>query len=148
MDVMQEGVLTAQNAAVTGTTTGRGLARQIGRSLQKVENRWRELGRLPREDTAPAAEWLLDNGWLARREGALAREELGRAKALRRCRKGLYLQAVAAKFLDLSPRLDPGDLTLFLDGVQRIRPLTEAEIESNRASAQGYLRTAEHYRSC
>ena len=29
-----------------------------------------------------------------------------------------------------------------------VRPLTEAEIESNRASAQGYLRTAEHYRSC
>ena len=139
MELMQAGVLTAQKAAITGTATGRGLARQIGRSLQKVEDRWRALGRLPREEAAPAAEWLLDNGWLARREGTFAREELGRAKALRQCRKGLYLQALSAAFLDLSPRLDPGDLTLFLDGVQRTRPLTEAELALLPSALRGEL---------
>lgn len=128
MDLMQAGALVAQSVNITGTTTGKGLARQIGRSLQIIEGKWRQLDQLPRENTSPAVEWLLDNAYLARREGAAAQEELRRSKGLYRCRKGPYLQQVAASFADQSPRMDPGDLELYLDGVQHTRPLSERDL--------------------
>ena len=40
----------------------------------------------------------------------------------------------------------PDGVMLLVSPAKVVRPLTEAEIESNRASAQGYLHAAEQYR--
>ena len=46
-------------------------------------------------------------------------------------------------------KMDAPDGSMILGSPAKVvRPLTEAEIESNRASAQGYLHVAEQHRKC
>jgi len=110
-----------------GNSSGRGAAKRVRRALEGVERARRRLSAAGTADT-PAQEWLLDNGWLARREGMQAVHELKRGRRLRRWKGGLYVEAVARTALERCPRCSPDELERFLSQVQEERPMTEAEL--------------------
>ena len=75
----------------------------------------------------PAAEWLLDNWYLARREGtesAAAFRHGGTLPMVNVGKKELRVQAVSAA----CPDLDGPRLKAWLDGVQAVTPLSEKEL--------------------
>ena len=84
--------------------------------------------RRQRAETDGAARWLLDNRYLAEREGLAALAELSNARHLRALKDGTVLQHCCD---DLIEACD-GDLTAdaleqWLTGYQRVLPLTQAE---------------------
>ena len=76
-----------------------------------------------------AVEWLLDNHYLAVREGEQAREAFKGGKALRGSRGGgALLWHCAGHALWAVPDLDQERLALYLEGFQSVCPLTEREL--------------------
>ena len=77
----------------------------------------------------PSVEWLLDNAYLAAREGRMAERAFRRGRPLRRCRNGQsVLQCAARTALWAVPDLDRRRLTVFLSAFQSVLPLTEREL--------------------
>ncbi len=76
-----------------------------------------------------AVEWLLDNHYMAVREGERARAALKRGKPLRGAAEGgALLQCCARGALWAVPDLHQGRLALYLEGFQSVCPLTEREL--------------------
>ncbi len=107
------------------------LARCVRRDTRDIEAARRRLSaRLPEgEAVPPAAEWLLDNGYLALREGKNCAQVFRRGRPLRACAGGRCVLSQAARSaLWAEPGLDQGRLELFLEHFQRVCPLTEREL--------------------
>ena len=108
------------------------VAREMRRALAEVERaRQEELARWAEESgrTPGAVEWLLDNAYLAAREGRMAERAFRRGRPLRRCRNGQsVLQCAARTALWAVPDLDRRRLTVFLSAFQSVLPLTEREL--------------------
>lgn len=107
------------------------VAREMRRALAEVERARQELARWAEESgrTPGAVEWLLDNAYLAAREGRMAERAFRRGRPLRRCRNGQsVLQCAARTALWAVPDLDRRRLTVFLSAFQSVLPLTEREL--------------------
>ncbi len=129
MDLQALGQRTAEEMPLTGLRSGRGAARELNRCLGKVEATRQRLGEKTWDRLPQSVEWLLDNAYLARREGAAAREDLRRAKALRTDRRGRpYLLLLTRTLAQNCPAPSGEELAQYLRGIQSRRPLTEEEL--------------------
>lgn len=121
----------AREAKGAGMVSCRALSRAVRAQLRTV-CRAREALDLwsAGRTTAPGAvEWLLDNHYLAVREGEQAREALKGGKPLRGTAGGAaLLQLCARSALWAAPDLDQDRLALYLEGFQSVCPLTEREL--------------------
>ena len=108
------------------------IGRNLKRSLRRVERACRRLSEAGEGALSPAAEWLLDNHYLAVREGQQARQvfrQEGRRRPLRGTGRGeSILEGCARSALWAVPDLDGGRLEKYLEGFQQTRPLTEREL--------------------
>lgn len=93
---------------------GRTLARQMRRALKEIEAARRRLVEEERgQEARPAAEWLLDNAYLAQREGKDACRALSRCpRRLRRDGAELFI-GVLARTLAETGRWGPPNWTPF-----------------------------------
>ena len=69
--------------------------RQIDRCYEAVRRRWEKQASVP-----AACEWLLDNRYLARREGLSALPALRAAKHLRRCEDGIWVLSLCRALVE------------------------------------------------
>ena len=121
----------AREARLEGAVSCRALSRRVRAGLRTVRRTQEALNLWSGGQTAlpGAAEWLLDNHYLAVREGERAREALKGGKPLRGTAGGAaLLQRCAQSALWAVPGLDQGRLALYLEGFQSVCPLTEREL--------------------
>ncbi len=121
----------AKEAEVSGTVSCRGLAGALKADLKRVNRAHTALnGWSAGQSALPGgAEWLLDNHYLAIREGERARNALRGGRPLRGTKRGAsLLQHCAKGALWAVPDLDQGRLALYLEGFQSVHPLTEQEL--------------------
>jgi len=111
-----------------GCIHGRKEARRIFADLRIIKACHKkaaaEQGSVPRE-----AEWLLDNWYIAEREGREAAEKLQTSKKLRRGGDSAFLIALTRALVEASGgEVTPSRISAFFDGVQKARPLSEREV--------------------
>lgn len=98
--------------------------RQIDHCYEAVRRRWEKQASVP-----AACEWLLDNRYLARREGLSALPALRAAKHLRRCEDGVWVLALCRALVESGEgQVTEARCALFLQGVQRVTVLNRAEL--------------------
>ena len=118
---------------------GRTLARQMRRALKEIEAARRRLAEERGQEARPAAEWLLDNAYLAQREGKDACRALSRCpRRLRRDGAELFI-GVLARTLAETGTVGTAELDAFLGGVQRGAPLSELELAHFIPALKGAL---------
>ena len=121
----------ARELKLEGTVSCRTLTRGLKADLKQVRRAQEALNLWSAgQTTVPGAvEWLLDNHYLAVREGEQAREAFKGGKPLRGSREGgALLQRCARSALWAAPDLDQERLALYLEGFQSVCPLTEREL--------------------
>ncbi|MCI8304182.1 MAG: hypothetical protein HFF52_06085 [Lawsonibacter sp.] len=121
----------ARELEQSGTVPCRLLARALRSDLRRISRAHGALSSWSEAQTAlpGAVEWLLDNHYLAVREGDRAWEALRRGKPLRGTRQGAaLLQVCVRSALWAVPDLNQDRLKLFLEGFQSVCPLTEREL--------------------
>ena len=125
----------AANAAREGKRSGavscRALSRALKANLKTVRRAQEALSEWSAHQTTipGAVEWLLDNHYLAHREGERAREALKGGRPLRgMAGGGTLLRCCVKGVLWAVPDLDQRRLTLYLEGFQSVCPLTEREL--------------------
>ncbi len=121
----------AREVKLSGTARPRAMANRVRRDMETVEGARRALSQWSgRQDSVPpAAEWVLDNGYLALREGRACAAALGRGRPLRACQEGRPLLALTAKAAVWAvPGLEQERLEVFLTAFQAVCPLTEREL--------------------
>ncbi len=122
-DLKIRGEAFARSLGVDGDGNACALCHKIEQALEQLEAKRQTLS----GDTG-AAEWLLDNGYLARQEGLGAISELRRAKRLRVCRDTpMVYRLCEGYFNETGGALDAEGLEQFLTGFQRVIPLRYAE---------------------
>lgn len=106
------------------------VAREMRRALAEVERARQELARWAEESgrTPGAVEWLLDNAYLAAREGRMAERPSAGAGPCGAAERPSVLQCAARTALWAVPDLDRRRLTVFLSAFQSVLPLTEREL--------------------
>ena len=98
--------------------------RSISRCRRLVERRCASLASPP-----PACQWLLDNGYLARREGLSALSDLQQGHKLRCCKDGLMILCLCRSLCEAcAGKISEDRCRLFLDGFQAVRPLRRQEL--------------------
>lgn len=127
----QFGENTARAMKPMGLSNGRTVWREALADLKEIRAVRDRLAR-DREGQSGAAEWLLDNWYLAQREGAGAAGAFRRAKrlryVLREGRRILVLELARAFVRAAGSDAGPDRLAVFLDGFQAGLPLTETEL--------------------
>lgn len=135
----QLGRQTAQGLRIQGRTGGRGIAKRVWAALVQIDRARARAGQgsgaLP-----PSAEWLLDNWYLARREGEQAWRCLKGAGPLPAVHTGEPLIAALAQGVaGAGLPLDAPGLLAFLEGFQGVHPLTERELSLVAPALAGAL---------
>lgn len=129
MDLQALGQKTARETALTGVRSGKRTAKTLSRCLDRLDSARQRLGERTWDRLPQSVEWLLDNGYLARREGASACQELRRAKRLRTDSRGNpYLLRLTQTLAQTVPDPTGEELVGYLTGVQGECPLTEEEL--------------------
>ena len=129
--LMQYAANAAREASPAGTVACRVLRQELAARLKRVRRAVEALNGWSGERTAlpGAAEWLLDNHYLAVREGERALEALKGGRPLRGTERGRTLLSRCAQgALWASPGLEQEKLALYLEGFQSVCPLTEREL--------------------
>ena len=129
-----------KNIKPSHSRRGRSLARELGAKLKEMREIRDELER--RGDPKDRArEWLLDNYYIARREGVLAIKELETAGKLRVDSAGrvLITELSAALVRSGGGALDKKRCELFLTGFQQSRPLSLTELSLFPAALRAAL---------
>ena len=116
-----------------GQVPVRSLAKGLRRDLRAIERACQKLSGWSGEEgpLPPGGEWLLDNHYLAVREGQQALQVFRREgrKTLRGTgREESLLEGCVRGALWAVPNLDSGRLERYLEGFQQTRPLTEGEL--------------------
>ena len=121
---------TARRLAPSGYVNGRTVARDALESLDKLRRVHDNLEREYRSGAASgAAEWLLDNWYLAQRECRGAAADISGAGKLRACRDGaLLIETAGALVRSGIAEVTLERMELFLTGFQRVLPLSRAEL--------------------
>ena len=125
-----------------GAVSVRKLERTIRASLRQTEACCRRLIQWSagRTTLPPAVEWLLDNRYLAVREGREAMLSFRRGRPLRGAKGGgSLLWRCAQGLLWAAPDLDSGRVARYLDAFQGERPLTERELSLMIPALAGVL---------
>ncbi len=139
MNVEVLGQRIAEEGCFDGCGAGRREAAQLRRAIKEIEQLCQRLSRKSWERIPTAVEWLLDNAYLARREGMWAQEELKRGKRLRSIEGKSYLQVAANAFVQAVPTIEREALLQFLTGLQETRPFTEEELSLFLPAIKGAL---------
>lgn len=131
----------ARNLVPAGQTSGRRAAGEIRAALRKLDRlRRRQAGR---EEQTQAAEWLLDNWYVAQREGLEGMRALRSARRLRFVQQAggreLYVLELCRALAGTAEPLDAAVIAAFLAGVQSVRPLTEGELAHFFPALRGAL---------
>ena len=122
-DFAAQGEAFARSLGVDGDGGTRALCHKLQRALDALEQK-----RETFSGDDGAAEWLLDNGFLARQEGLGALSALRTAKGLRVCRDTpMVLRLCEGYFAETGGGLDSEGLEQYLAGFQRVFPLRYAE---------------------
>ena len=114
-----------------GTVSCRALSRAVGRSLKQICRTREALNLWSASQTSlpGGVEWLLDNHYLAVREGERTRAALKGGGPLRAVEQGsALLESCVRGMLWAVPGLDQEKLALYLKGFQSVCPLTEREL--------------------
>jgi cyclic beta-1,2-glucan synthetase len=116
-----------------GFCAGSVLVRDGKKHLHRIQRIRQQLEGAEGGPCQGALEWLLDNWYLAQKEGAFALHEMKRAGKLRETvekegRRQPLLCAIADAWLDSSETLSPESLVEFLKTVQETLPLSEQEL--------------------
>ena len=120
---------TAQNITITGNVRGAVVARHIGESLRNVRRQYRLMSDKKEGALPKAAEWFLDNWYLAQRQGREALLHFRQIKKLRRAEDGAFLlKASFALVKQQEGEVSPEIIYPYFIGVQQVRPLSEEEI--------------------
>lgn len=136
---------TARRLRISGEISGRTEARALRDNLRELSRRREALeGKSP---VSAAAEWLLDNWYLAAREGEAAARELNRAGRLRKSGGGAFIaEAARALIRSGGGGLDAERIRLFFTGFQLALPLERRELiilpACLRAAAVNWLANA------
>ncbi len=139
MDLLELGRQSADALYSEGHLSGRRAAKVIRRALREVERVRRALGAKGWDRTPAAVEWLLDNAYLAQREGGTAAADLRQGKRLQRLGREAWLQGVLRPLTEVAPALGPAELVAYLAGIQEVRPLTEEELSLTVPALKGEL---------
>ena len=121
----------AKKTAPRGTVSCRTLSRALKANLKTVRRAQEALNlwSVGRSALPGAVEWLLDNHYMAIREGERAREALKKGRPLRGTTGGgALLQVCARAALWAVPDLDQNRLARYLEGYQGVCPMTEREL--------------------
>ena len=139
MDLTQLGAQAAAERKPEGRSGGRAWAREIRRALAQVGAAQARESR-GQGEPSPAAEWLLDNWYLAQREGREAERTFRRApRRLRRAGGTLYIARLAQALVQAGAGVDGPALDRFLLGIQAERPLSELELAHLVPAVKGAL---------
>ncbi len=124
----------AENAArsvrVDGLISGKGTAKTVHEDLRRLRSAHSALAQKARDNPVnQAQEWLLDNWYLAVREGQDACDAFRHSKRLHTAGKDTRIFTLATTLL----RAGVGEVTmerceLFLDGFQQVSPLSREEL--------------------
>ena len=128
MDVRQLGAQAAEKLRPAGRRGGRNWARRVRRALAEI-SAVRDREARKNGETSGAAEWLLDNWYLAQREGKEAERTLRKAPRRFRLAGGApYPAKLAQTLAEQAQDLNAEALDRFLTGVQKVSPLSELEL--------------------
>ena len=139
MGFLELGRETARALPATGRRSGRRAAKELRRELEQLERTRARLSRQDQERLPQAVEWLLDNAYLAQREGRESANDLRRGKRLRQVTGELYLQALCRALVQECSVIEVEPLAEFLEGVQSERPMTEEELSLFIPALKGEL---------
>lgn len=122
---------TARRLQFTGAVSAKRVVRELYAALSRVrrvhdmlEEKYKTSSDVPR-----AAEWLLDNWYLAQREGKYAAEEFSASGRLRDASDGVLItEACGALVRSGMGKVDADRIELFVDGFQSVLPLSRAEL--------------------
>lgn len=128
MDLYELGRQTGKAFPTGGYALGRKAARRVARALEQISETHRRLESRVWNPMPPAVEWVLDNVYLAFREGKAAQKELKKSRYLRKRGPTSYLEQAAACIVKEIPELQQEGLLQFLRGVQDEVPFTEEEL--------------------
>ena len=118
MDVRQLGAQAAEKLRPAGRRGGRTWARRVRRALAEI-SAVRDREARKNGETSGAAEWLLDNWYLAQREGKEAERTLRKAPRRFRLAEGApYPAKLAQTLAEQAQDLNAETLDRFLTGVQ------------------------------
>ena len=115
----------------SGTVPVKNLGRTIQASLEQTERTCRRLTEWSagRTTLPPAVEWLLDNRYLALREGREAVRSFRKGRPLRGTENGAcLLWRCAQGLLWAAPNLESGQVARYLSAFQSVLPLSEREL--------------------
>lgn len=122
-DLTARGEVFARSLPVSGDGNTRALCRELEQAVKTLESRRADL-----TEDAGAAEWLLDNGYLASREGRSVLSELRGMKRLRRSGDSLLILRCCEGYLEETEgSLSAQGLEQFLTGFGHVWPLRYAE---------------------
>ena len=122
----------AREIGITGSVRPRRYYRQIRRRLKAIQRTCQRasLAAAGRRRIPKMLEWLLDNWYIAEREGLQAAMDLRRAGPLPASgRRVSALALLADSFIQMDcSRVSARHISLFLKSAQKVRPLTENEL--------------------
>lgn len=139
MDLFELGKQIGSKYETKGYHCGWHAACGIGKALQRISETQNRLERKSWTHVPVAVEWLLDNAYLAFREGKSAQESLKRGKRLRRSGKTVYLLEAAKALAENMTCSDTSELADYLCGLQQTGPLTEEELSLFVPALKGEL---------
>ena len=121
----------AERVVPDGSIRGVAIGGEILSGLRSLKGHHRRVARLAAErKTVPGEmEWLLDNWYIAEREGKAAALAFREAPRLRREREGAFLMALARAFVQGAEGAVTWDgIRAFFGGFQQVRALDEREV--------------------
>ena len=140
--LVQYAVNTAKEVRPEGVRSARALAGEVKESLARcarLRERFSAQGG-SEEELPGGARWLLDNYYLAAREGEQARRCLRQGGKLRGAQRGnTVLQVCARGALWAVPGLEAEWMRRYLEGFQSVCPLTEQELSLLVSALTGVL---------
>lgn len=139
MDLYQLGQETVRKTVPAGRFSGRRAAREVGRHLERIVSVKKRLSKRSWERLPSGVEWLLDNTYLAQREGKSAQEDLRRGKRLRAVGRDGYLQLLVRPLARHAPEGKREELAQYLAGLQSEDGLTEEELSLFVPALKGEL---------
>lgn len=127
MKLLDLGKQTALKQRPSGRCRGRRAAKEVHNAVEIIEKVRQTLASRSWDRIPAGAEWLLDNAWIAKREGTEAQADLRRA-SLRTADGKVYLLSLAAALVHADASMEKESLMQYLSGLQQENALTEQEL--------------------
>ena len=130
-ELLLYGENSARLLSITRLSSGKRAAKELRSDLKALKCRCAQLAReysgggtIP-----PACEWLLDNHYLAAREGAQAYEDISSARRLPSGAEGIAIEQLCRGLLrSAGSKITPARIALFFEGCQSVYVLSRREL--------------------